>query len=138
MRAVLDTNVVVSALLWGGTPYRLLAAATTGELDLVTSPVLVEELRKVLARPHLAIRLALHQTSIEQAIAFYARLAFSVSPLSVPLAVPADSDDNHVVAAAITAQADFIVTGDRALLSVAEYQGVRIVSIDEALQALTP
>ena len=56
MRPVLDTNVVVSAVIWGGMPYRLLQAATDGDLELYTSPALLAELRSVLAREHLASR----------------------------------------------------------------------------------
>jgi len=52
VRLVLDTNVVVSALVWGGTPYKLLQAATVGGVELVTSPALLAELRGVLAREH--------------------------------------------------------------------------------------
>jgi predicted RNA binding protein YcfA (HicA-like mRNA interferase family) len=50
----LDTNVVVSALVWGGTSYKLLRSATAGDIELVTSPVLLAELRRVLAREPLA------------------------------------------------------------------------------------
>ena len=45
MRLVLDTNIVVSALVWGGTPYKLLQAATEGDIELFTSPALLAELR---------------------------------------------------------------------------------------------
>lgn len=58
MRVVLDTNVVVSALVWGGTSYKLLQAATAGDIELYTSPALLAELREVLAREHLASRLS--------------------------------------------------------------------------------
>jgi putative PIN family toxin of toxin-antitoxin system len=57
MRAVLDTNVVVSALIWGGAPFDLLEAAAAGHVDLATSPVLLAELAAVLGRPHLKERL---------------------------------------------------------------------------------
>lgn len=60
MRLVLDTNVVISAVLWGGLPYQLLHAAAAETVDLYTSPVLLEEMRGVLARPHLAGRLLAH------------------------------------------------------------------------------
>lgn len=107
MRLVLDTNVVVSALIWGGTPYKLLQAATDGYVELFTSPVLLAELRGVLAREHLASRLAKQRSSVEQAIGFYGELAISVSPLVTPRAVPRDADDDHVIAAALAAKARF-------------------------------
>ena len=53
MRVVLDTNIVVSALVWGGVPYSLLQLGQTGDIEIVTSPVLVAELADVLNRSHL-------------------------------------------------------------------------------------
>ncbi len=84
MRLVLDTNVVVSALIWGGTPLELIGAATAGEIEIYTSPVLLAELRAVLAREHLSSRLEKQRSSAEQAIALYGELAVSVSPLVTP------------------------------------------------------
>ena len=58
MRVVLDTNIVISALLWGGLPYRLLQLAVAGEIEVLTSPALLAELAEVLERTHLASRIA--------------------------------------------------------------------------------
>lgn len=113
MRLVLDTNVVVSALIWGGTPLELIRAATAGEIEIYTSPVLLAELRAVLAREHLSSRLEKQRSSAEQAIVLYGELAVSVSPLVTPRVVLADADDDHVLAAALLAGADLIVSGDR-------------------------
>lgn len=70
MRLVLDTNVVVSAMVWGGTPFKLLQAATDGDIELYTSPALLAELLEVLERKPLASRLSQQRSSIEQAIGF--------------------------------------------------------------------
>lgn len=133
MRFVLDTNVVVSAVIWGGLPFRLLQAATDGEIELYTSPALVAELRTVLSREHLASRLARQQASVDEAIRFYGDLAISVSPLAVPRAVPRDADDDQVIAAA---NADTIVTGDTDLLSMGSHQGIAIITAAQAVQRL--
>lgn len=127
MRVVLDTNVVVSALVWGGVPYMLLQAATDGDIELCTSPVLLAELREVLARGHLASRLAEKHSSVDEAIALYGELAIAASPLAVPRVVPNDADDDHVIAAALAANAQLIVSGDKHLLDMERYQGIRIV-----------
>jgi putative PIN family toxin of toxin-antitoxin system len=87
VRIVLDTNVVVSALIWGGTPYRLSAAAVHGHLVLCTSPPLLAELREVLARGHLGSRLEQQRASVEEVIALYGALAVSVSPTATPRVV---------------------------------------------------
>jgi uncharacterized protein len=133
VRVVLDTNVVVSALVWGGTPFQLLQAATDGDIDLYTSPPLLAELRTVLAREHLASRLANQRSSIEQALALYSELVISVSPLTTPRAVPRDTDDDHVIAAALAARADLIVSGDTDLLSLASFETIPIITPAQAI-----
>lgn len=133
MRAVLDTNIVVSALIWGGTPYKLLQAATDGDLELFTSPALLAELRGVLARKHLASCLTKQRSSLEQAIELYGELATSVSPLSTPRAVPRDVDDDQVIAAALAAKVDIVISGDADLLSMGAFEGIAIVTAREAV-----
>lgn len=134
MRVVLDTNVVVSALVWGGTPFKLLQAATDGDIDLYTSPVLMTELRKVVARKHLASRLVRQHTSIEAAIGLYGELAIRVSPLVTPRIVADDPDDDHVLAAAVAANAQLVVSGDKKhLLSIKSYQNILILAPADAL-----
>lgn len=133
MRLLLDTNVVVSALIWGGLPYRLIEAAAAGDIELVTSPALLAELRDVLGREHLASRLAQQRSSVEQAIGLYAELAIGVSPLDTPRVVPGDADDDHVIAAAVAGDAELIVSGDRHLLSMRSHRGIEIVSAAVAL-----
>lgn len=136
MRVVLDTNVVVSALLWGGLPYRLLEMATMGAIQLYVSPVLLDELREVLARPHLAARFVGHRGSAAEALVLYAELATCVRPTSVPAVVPDDPDDDHVIACARSAGATLIVTGDSDLLRLVQHDHVRIVTAAHALQIL--
>lgn len=134
MRVVLDTNVVVSALVWGGMPFKLLQAATDGDIDLYTSPVLMTELREVLAREHLTSRLVRQHASVESAIALYGELAIKASPLAIPRVVIDDPDDDHVLAVAVAANAQLIVSGDKKhLLSIKSYQDISILSPADAL-----
>lgn len=133
MRVVLDTNVVISALIWGGTPYKLLQAATNGDIELFTSPALMTELRGVLAREHLASRLRVQASLVAQAIALYGERAVSVSPLSTPRAVPSDPDDDQVIAVALAARADLIVSGDADRLTLGSYAGIGILSAAQAV-----
>lgn len=136
MRAVLDTNVVVSALIWGGKPFALLQAATDSDLLLYTSAALLVELREVLERPHLAARLERQRSSVDQALTYYAGLAGSVTPDATPRVVPADADDDHVIAAAIAAHADLIVSGDRHLLGLGTHRDIAILTPADALARL--
>jgi len=136
MRAVLDTNVVVSALLWGGVPFDLIHAAGNNALRLFTSPASITELREVLARQYLADRLAARRSTAEDAVRLYVRLATEVRPTVVERVVAKDADDDEVIAAALAAKADIIVTGDRHLLSLLSYGGVRILTPGEAVRML--
>lgn len=133
MRLVLDSNVVVSALLWGGVPYQLLQLATEGEVTLYTSPALVEELSDILDRPHFSERLAAQGTAAQAISDLYRSLSVSVEPASVPRVVPDDPDDDHVVACAVAAKAQAIVTGDKHLLKLGQHEDIAIVTVAQAL-----
>jgi putative PIN family toxin of toxin-antitoxin system len=71
MRLVLDTNCVVSAFLWGGTPYKIIEAAVDGHCQLFTSGTLLAELEDVLSREKFATRFRSVQTNVAQLFADY-------------------------------------------------------------------
>ena len=132
MRLVLDTNVVVAALLWSGSPNRLIELAAEDQIEFVTFADLLAELAGVLSRRKFAHKFAERQRSAAQVIAFYAELAKTVIPASIARTVMEDIDDDAVIACAIAASADLIVSGDHHLLDLKEHQGMRIVSAAEA------
>lgn len=138
MRIVLDTNVVLSALLWRGTPYRLLATiGQRSSILLYSSTALLEELADVLTRPSATKRLALIGRSAREVLADFVEAIELVEPASVPRVVVGDVDDDQVIAAAIAARADLIVSGDRKhLLSLGSHQGIDIVDAAEAVRRI--
>jgi len=139
VRIVLDTNVVLSALLWRGTPWRLLEAARQLEqVQLFTSAVLLEELAEVLLRPVPAKRLALIRRTARQVLADYLDAVDLVAPPETPRVIADDRDDDHVIAAALAARADLLVSGDRHVLALRTYRGSRIVTPFDALTILAP
>lgn len=135
MRLVLDTNVVASAMLWGGSPKLLLQARREQRIDLYTSVPLLAELTDILSRRKFEKKIVASCLTIDQLIDRYAEFAQMVRPVSIPRIAP-DPDDDVVIGTALKAKADLLVTGDRLLLSVVEYQGVRIVGVAGALQML--
>lgn len=116
-------------------PSQLLYAAEQGAIELFSSAALVDELRNVLSRPKCAKRLLQADFSVDLVLSMYSSAVSLVEPLAVLRLAP-DPDDDVVIGTAFAAKADLLVTGDRALLSVAKYEGVRIVSVREALDAI--
>ena len=139
LRLVLDTNVVVAGLLWNGPPRRLLQAAIDGEVDLFSSAVLLGELANTLEYTKFTKRIESFGTSIAALAAQYAALVSLVAPASVPRVAANDADDDHVIAAAVAARAELIVTGDRRhLLPIGTHQGIAIVTAREIVDRLDP
>ena len=138
MRIVLDTNVVLSALLWRGTPHHLLATiGQRSSIQLYSSTALLEELADVLTRPSATKRLALIGRSAREVLADFVEAIELVEPASVPRVVVGDVDDDQVIAAAIAARADLIVSGDRKhLLPLGSHQGIDIVDAAEAVRRI--
>jgi putative PIN family toxin of toxin-antitoxin system len=136
-RLVLDTNVVVAALLWSGPPRRLLQAAIEGEVELFSSAVLLDELAHTLGYAKFVRSIERFGTSSAVLVAHYTALVSLVVPVSVPRVVANDTDDDHVIAAAVAARAELIVTGDRRhLLPIGSHQGIAIVTPSEAVEWL--
>jgi len=136
VRIVLDTNVVISALLWRGPPYRLLEAIRRHErFTLYSSPALLEELTDVITRPAMTRRLAVIGKTAREVLADYLEAIELVEPVDVPRVVR-DPDDDHVLACALAAAAELIVSGDTDLLELADYEGTPVVSAAEALRRI--
>jgi len=137
MRLVLDTNVVASALLWRGNPRQLMQAARGEGVQLFTSAPLLAELTDILSRAKFAKKIAASLFSVDQLVDLYSEFAYVVRATPIPRIAP-DHDDDVVIGTALAAKAKFLVTGDRSLLAVNEYEGVKIVSVSDALQAVVP
>jgi len=136
MRVVIDTNTAVSGLLWEGTPARLLDLANENEIDILTSAALLKELRAVLLRAKFARRIERAQTSVEELLLAYQAVACCVSTTTVPRVVPTDPDDDQVIACALAAHADLVVSGDSDLLDLKQHHDIRIVTAKQAVDLI--
>jgi len=134
LRAVADTNTAISGLLYLGRERALLEAARDGRITLCTSSVLLAELADVLTRAKFAARIAAAEMSVARLVRRYARLATRVVPANISRGVPGDPDDDAVLACALAAAADLIVTGDKRLRNLKSWQRIPIVSAAEALE----
>lgn len=136
MRAVADTNIIVSGLLWHGPSRTLLEAARFGAIALYTSDVLMAELLDVLPRAKFANKVTASGLNIEELVRRYALLAARITPAKIGNVILKDPDDDALLACALAARADFIVSGDKRVRNLKHYQRMRIVSVAEALTSI--
>lgn len=137
MRIVLDTNVVTSALLWRGIPYQLLQTVRQrANLQLYSSAALLEELADVLTRPSLIKPLAAIDKQAADVLLDYTSAVEIVRAAPLPQPVCRDPDDDDVLALALAAQADLIVSGDQDLLVLGQFESIPIVNARAALERL--
>ena len=138
MRAVLDTNVIVSAVLsQGSPPDAILRAWRKGAFQLVTSAPLLEELEAVLSRPHIAERLSWSERERRVFIATLSESAIVVEPKRKLAVIKADPADNKVLEAAVAGHSDYIVSGDSHLLAPRVYEDIQILTPTRFAAVLT-
>lgn len=136
MRLVVDTNVLVSAFLWQGTPGRLIELAAEKEIELLTSRALLDELAATLSKKKLAKPVLATGLTADQMLRNYRRLASLVTARQLAQPVSRDADDDHVLACALAAGADLIVSGDDDLLALESFEGIPIATPAQALQVI--
>ena len=110
----------------------MLDAARARRLFLATSLNLLAELTDILGRRKFDRERLASSRTVDELVERYALLAKVVRPEPTPRVAP-DPDDDVLIGTALAARADFIVTGDKPLLSVGAYRGVRIVGVAEAM-----
>jgi len=125
MRAVVDTSVWVSGIFWTGLPHRLLLRWRDGEFEAVVSPVLLDELSRVLHA--IAVRVGASPDLAEEWVNLIALGAEWVIPAEA-VAICRDPGDNAVLEAALAGRVDCIVSGDQDLLTLGEFQGIPILT----------
>lgn len=136
MRLVLDTNVAVSALLWNGPPFQLVQAARNSGVVFFSSVKLAHELGRVVARAKFARNVAKAQITHSQLVDRYLGMVLIVEPAAIPATILEDPDDDEVLACAIAAHADAIVSGDSHLLKLGTFEGIPIVTVTRALEMI--
>jgi putative PIN family toxin of toxin-antitoxin system len=123
MRVVLDTNVFISGVFFGGPPNMILRGWRDGRVKLVLSPEILDEYRRVAAE--LKTQFPTVDLAAILELLMIAAEMHQAEPL--PVAVCADPDDDKFLACALASGSRLIVSGDKHLLDVAGYQGIEIL-----------
>lgn len=124
LRTVFDTNIYISAIVFGGAPLLCLEAARSGEVDLYTSKEILLELSNKLENKFFH-----SQTDVERILTRLSKFVKIVIPKEKLTIINDDPTDNKILEAAVEAKADFIVSGDKKhILSLNEFKGIKIVS----------
>jgi len=122
VKVVFDTNILVSGLLWKGAPYRYLLTVRYGLADLIVSPPILDELRRVLIRKfeHTA-------SEAEKAVAFVQESGRVIEIPGTLRVVEADSEDDKFIETAQAGAAKLVVSGDRHLLALGNYADISVI-----------
>jgi len=129
MRLVLDTNVIISALLFDGLPEKLLLGTLGGLHELVLSSYIIAETSRILED-----KFEVQPTNIKllQQLLYEGQIVY-FEPF---LDVVADEPDNRILETAVKGNADYLVTGDKLLLQLKEYQSLKIISVRSCVKIL--
>jgi putative PIN family toxin of toxin-antitoxin system len=129
IRVVVDTNVIVSALVFGGVPRGVLELAEAGQCQLFYSAAIQTEVCRVLAE-----KFDWPQAMIDEVLQVVWGIGKVVAPRITLNAVPADPDDNRILECAVAARAQVVVSGDRHLLDLRDYRSIPIVTPRQFLE----
>lgn len=124
MKVVVDTNVLVSGIFFGGVPGRVVDAWLHGQIELVLSPAILDEYRRV--GLELAGKYPERAVALAPVLTLIAMHATIVDAAPLPAPVSADPADDMFLAAALTGEARLIVSGDRHLLDVDGWRGIMV------------
>lgn len=131
-RVVADTNVYVSAIVFGGTCESILALARAGIIDLYTAPAILRELKTVLSQTF-----EWTDSQVQEALAEVNALTSLIRPAMKLSGILTHDPDHRILECALAADADFLVTGDKKhLQSLKTFRGIRIVAPREFLDHL--
>jgi putative PIN family toxin of toxin-antitoxin system len=135
MRVVLDANIIISAMPASvHAPSQILDLWLRGQIDAITSQSIIASTERALQKPYWQNRRDLGL--IEQRLNALIALMPRVDPTPGIHGVAEDDEDDLVLATAVAAGAEFLVTGDRYLLGIGEFRGVRIVTARDFLDVL--
>lgn len=140
MKVVVDVNVLISALLWGGTPRKILILAQNNQISIFASPDLFQELETTLKRTKFQAKIKSLGLTVEDILDAATEVLQSCPNISLDIDISQlrDIKDYHILAAAVSAQADFLITGDQDLLVLNQFAEILIMTPADFLNTYFP
>lgn len=133
IRVVLDTNIFISALFWKGNPNEILKKCYRGELQLLVSGDMLNEVEGILVREK---KFELTRGEIAEHLEIIKLNSELLEPKIKINVIKEDLEDNKFLECAVTGKADYIVSGDRHLLNLKKFRGIKILSSLEFLRII--
>jgi len=130
IRAVLDTNIIISSIFWGGNPHEVVRRGIIGDYQLVASAEILDEVAN-----KLRTKFKFPEESIQELVDILLTYCHIIEPSS-KLDVVRDKSDNKIVECAYAGKANCIVTGDPDLLDLKEFKSIRILTAKQFLNML--
>ena len=132
VKVVLDTNIYISAILFGRKPEEIRKLSQEGKIELLVSEAIIAEVAEVLRK-----KFDWESWQISQVIDEIRETAILVIPNQTLSVIKKDEDDNRILECAVEGKAHYIISGDkRHLLPLKEYQGIKILSPAEFLRKM--
>lgn len=128
LSAVIDTNVLISGLLWRGTPFHLLKWAEEKNLIIYTSLDILAEIYRVLHYPKFQQYIDNQHVSSDELFAQVAALCTIIQVDKTVEGVCSDTDDEKFLSCALSANVEVLISGDKHLLELEQYQFIRIIT----------
>jgi len=132
VKVVLDTNVLVSGVFFGGTPRKVLEAWRDGRIQIVVSPGILDEYRRVGER----LEARFPGVSLAPFVALLVAHADLIDAPGLPPGVTRDPDDDQLFACAVAAGCAHIISGDRDVIASSGYRGVQVLTPRRLLERL--
>ncbi|MFH1504440.1 MAG: putative toxin-antitoxin system toxin component, PIN family [Candidatus Omnitrophota bacterium] len=136
-KVVLDTNQFVSGLISKeGAPAKILNAWREHTFILICSYEILEEIKQTLQYPHITKKYNLSEENTISLISLIEHEAIMIPETAKINVIKGDPDDDKIIACAVGAEADYIVSGDKHLLSLREYKNIPIIPAAEFLRII--
>ena len=138
MKIIVDTNVTISGLLWGGAPNHILKLCRHGVVRILECEETLDEVKRVLRYSRFSDRFSALGTTEIEVFSYFMNLATYVpSPKTMPDVIKQDPFHNIFLGLAWEHSASLIVSGDRHLLEFESYQGIQIVTPSEGVRVVS-